>query len=110
MEAASSPALESAPAVTTGALSLQGLDAPGAGAADLHSSGRLVAGMSLLSCALLASACPGERGVGKHRILGCVPGTLGSGAWLLESLLCVEALPEPLRTAPGSSQAQAAAL
>ena len=33
--AVNSPALESVPEVTTGALSLQGLDAPGVGATDL---------------------------------------------------------------------------
>ena len=54
--AVNSPALESVPEVTTGALSLQGPVCSG-GATDLLSPGR-EAGVSLLSWALSASACP----------------------------------------------------
>ena len=58
MEAASSPALESAPAVTTADLSLQGPGCSGGGPLTCTAQGRPAAGVSLLSCALLASACP----------------------------------------------------
>ena len=66
---ASSPALESAPTVTTvvsqSTLSWMLL---GQGALICTAWGCPVAGESLLSCALPASTCPKE-----HRILGCVP-------------------------------------
>ena len=59
--AASSRALESAPAVTPELSVYRGLDAPGAGPLICSARGHLVAGVSLLSWALLASACPGGK-------------------------------------------------
>ena len=82
--AARSPALESAPAVTATAPS---------GHWPRH-LGRPVAGPSSLSCALRASAHSGD-----HRILGCVPGALGSRA-------CAAGITPP---GPGSRRHQGAA-
>ena len=70
MAAASSGALDSAPAVTTELSVCRGRDAPGAG--PLICSAQ--AGASLLSCALPASACPGGR-----PDPGLCPGALCSG-------------------------------
>ena len=55
--AASSPALQSAPAVTWELSVCRGLETPGRG----HSSAQLVAGASLLSLALAASTCQRRR-------------------------------------------------
>ncbi|CAK7314252.1 hypothetical protein VULLAG_LOCUS18170 [Vulpes lagopus] len=61
--AARPPALESAPHSNYHSLPLRtGLDAPG------QRGGAPAAGESSLSCALLASACPGE-----YRMVSCVP-------------------------------------
>ena len=54
MVEASSPALDSAPAVTTELSVYRGLDAPGTGPLICSAWGRSV----LLFCALLVSACP----------------------------------------------------
>ena len=77
MAAASSPALQSSPAVTTAAPRLQVHGCSGAGVADLYSSGSPAAGVSLLSCVLPASACPGEK-AGSWAVS---PGALGFGAF-----------------------------
>ena len=55
----------------------RGLDAAGAGGTDLHSSCHPATGASLLSCVLLASACP----KGSTGSWAVSPGTLGSGAY-----------------------------
>ena len=68
MGAASSGALDSAPAVTTELSACRGLDA------------QLGAGASLLSWALPASACPGGGG-----ILGCVPAPCAPEPALVDS-------------------------
>ena len=66
---ASSPALESAPAVTTAAPGPHRLGCSGGRGSDLHSSG-VPGGKSVL-----AVLCPPRLHLsrGKHRILGCVP-------------------------------------
>ena len=107
MVGASSPALESAPAVTTAAASRRGLDAPGAGPLICSPRGRLAAGVSLLSWALPASACPG----GSAGSWAVFPAPCALGPVLLElcsrqhSPLCAEPLPELL---PGCSRGRAA--
>ena len=130
--AASSPALESASTVTTELSVCRGLDAPGAGVTDLHSSGP-PGGRSILAVLCPPGFClfGGER-----RILGCVPGALCSRACALgialpatqlpscgasagaasellpgsHSPLHAEPLPQPPPSCSGSSRARAAAL
>ena len=77
MAVASSPALESAPALITAAPSLQGPGCSRGRGADLHSSGLPAARASFL-----AVLCPPSLRLsrGERRILGCVPCALGSWA------------------------------
>ena len=79
--AASCPALASTPAVTIAAPSPQEPGCSGGEGAYLHSSGRPVAGVSLVSWALLASACPG----GALDLGLCPPAPWAVGPMLLES-------------------------
>ena len=76
MAAASSAALESAPAVTTAAPSLQGPGCSGGGGADLQSWGPS-GGRSVF-----AALCPSSLFLprGERPILGCVPSALCSRA------------------------------
>ena len=97
MAAASSGALDSAPAVIMELSVCRGLDAPGAGPLICSARGHLVVGVSLLSCALPASACPG----GSARSWAVSPAPCAPGSALLESCswlgspLHAEPLPEP---------------
>ena len=100
MVAASSPALESAPAVTTpvsqsaGAWTLRGW-----GALICTVQCRLAAGASWLSCVLPASACP-NRSTGSWAVSPCAlcPGVCAAGITLLglRSAVHTEPLPELL--------------
>ena len=94
MAAASSSALESAPAVLrqlpVHLPVCRGLDAPGAGAPICTAWGHPVAGASLLSCALLASPVPGSTGS-----WAASPGALGSQA-------CAAGIPLPGCAAPSA--------
>ena len=83
--------LESAPAVTISAPSPQGPGCSRGRVADLHSSGCQVAGASLLSCVLPASACP----KGNSGSWAVSPGALGSGA-------CGAGIVLPGRAAPST--------
>ena len=98
--AASSPALDSAPAVTKELSVCRGQDAPGSG--PLICSAR--AGASLWSCGLLASLCAGRRlDPGLYPQCPVLPGLR---CWIRASRRAAhspEPLTEPLRTAHGVS-------
>ena len=85
--AASSPALESAPTVTTQFPVCRGLMLPGRGALTCTARGRPAAGVSSLSWALQASACPG-RSTGSWAVS---PAPWDRGPALLESRSRAEA-------------------
>ena len=110
---ASSPALESAPAVTTSDLSLQGPGCSRGRATDLHSSG------SLGGRSVLAVLCPPSLFLpqGERPILEWVPGALGSqacaagiGLPAMQPLLCGASAQAATQAGPRSSQCCPAAL
>ena len=105
MAAASSGALESAPAVTTELSICRGLDAPGA----WPLSAQFGAGASFPSWALLASACPwGRPDPGMFPWRPVLPGLR---CWICtpgRAAASPQLPPEPLRAAPGPAVRAAA--
>ena len=96
MATASSQALESAPAVTTELSVYRGLDAPGAGGTDLHSSGP-PGSSSILAALCPPGLCLSGGGVRSAGSWAMSPDSLSSGA-------CAAAivLPGPCSSLPGS--------
>ena len=91
MAAASSPALESAPAVTTGAPSLQGPGCSWGGAADLHSLGRL--GRSVLAVLGPPGLCLSQGEAGSWAV-SLAPWALGPALLDSRSCLCSRLSPQ----------------
>ena len=95
---ASSPAVESAPAVTTTALSLQ---RPGCSPGGVRRSAQLGPALrqELPRCPV-SSLPPPVPGGGERRILGCVPRALGSGACAAGIMLLGPGLPKAAGHSP----------